>query len=301
MELREIETDGVLDVRDAERLGLGADDLGRLVRRGRLIRLCRGHYTTRTDATPEELHLLRTIALVRSYDGRVAASHHSGCLVHGLPLFASGLGRVRLTRTRDRQRRSGADHGVDPRLCAAVTVRRAGLTAGVLALPAAVCVVQTGCRNGAGAALVAADAALRLHRATPDAIAEAVALCAGHRGIRPVRAALEVADGRRESPGESLTALLFARHGVRARPQVVIEAFGVPYRVDFLLEDAPVIVEFDGAAKYATREDVVAEKLREDRLRELGYEVVRITWADLADPASVVRRIEAAVRRSRRH
>ena len=35
--------------------------------------------------------------------------------------------------------------------------------------------------------------------------------------------------------------------------------------------------------------DVRAEKVREDRLRELGYHVVRLTWADL-DDLQVVRR-----------
>jgi len=47
------------------------------------------------------------------------------------------------------------------------------------------------------------------------------------------------------------------------------------------------VVEFDGAVKYAGadgRAALVAEKLREDRLRALGYEVVRIVWSDLARP-----------------
>ncbi len=36
------------------------------------------------------------------------------------------------------------------------------------------------------------------------------------------------------------------------------------------------------------RAALVREKHREDDLRSLGYRVVRLTWADLADPARVM-------------
>ncbi|MGI8946590.1 MAG: hypothetical protein ACR2FV_01125 [Ornithinimicrobium sp.] len=38
--------------------------------------------------------------------------------------------------------------------------------------------------------------------------------------------------------------------------------------------------------------------LSEDRLRELGYEVVRLTWQDLADPGGVHAKIRAAFARA---
>ena len=40
-----------------------------------------------------------------------------------------------------------------------------------------------------------------------------------------------------------------------------------------------------------------AEKQREDLLRSLGYEVVRLTWADLARPKRVEALIRSAMRR----
>ena len=70
-------------------------------------------------------------------------------------------------------------------------------------------------------------------------------------------------------------------------------------RVDFLLGEK-VIVEFDGLMKYADaagREALAAEKQREDLLRSLGYEVVRLTWADLARPKRVEALIRSAMRR----
>lgn len=63
-------------------------------------------------------------------------------------------------------------------------------------------------------------------------------------------------------------------------------------RVDFLFRELNLIVEFDGALKYAGadgREALIAEKRREDALRRLGYRVVRLTWADLHDPERVLR------------
>lgn len=41
------------------------------------------------------------------------------------------------------------------------------------------------------------------------------------------------------------------------------------------------------------------EKRREDRLRELGFEVVRVTWTDLERPNIVLDRIRAAIARAR--
>jgi len=69
-------------------------------------------------------------------------------------------------------------------------------------------------------------------------------------------------------------------------------------RVDFLFRAAAVIVEFDGAVKYAGaegREALVREKRREDALRVMGYRVVRLVWADLADPARVARLLLAQI------
>ena len=65
--------------------------------------------------------------------------------------------------------------------------------------------------------------------------------------------------------------------------------------VDMEWHEWRVIGECDGASKYAGREDVVREKIREDRLRALGFVVVRWTWQDLmANPAAVAARVTKA-------
>lgn len=59
------------------------------------------------------------------------------------------------------------------------------------------------------------------------------------------------------------------------------------------------MVEFDGKVKYSDRDVLFAEKQREDRIRSLGYEVVRLTWSDLSRPERVRALLQAALARAR--
>jgi hypothetical protein len=83
----------------------------------------------------------------------------------------------------------------------------------------------------------------------------------------------------------------------------------VRFRVDFAWPEYGVFVEFDGKVKYGqpwnADEDVVdvvlREKRREDEIRELtGWLCVRVTWADLAQPAPLVARLQEAFARAAR-
>ena len=87
---------------------------------------------------------------------------------------------------------------------------------------------------------------------------------------------------------------------VRSQVKIADPRGSIVARVDLLIGER-VVVEVDGALKYADDPDghtLFREKVREDRLRELGYEVVRVTWADLADPAGLLSRVRAALRRA---
>ena len=113
---------------------------------------------------------------------------------------------------------------------------------------------------------------------------------------------IELADELSESPGETRTRLILTSAGLPVRSQVPIVQVGgaVLARVDFLV-GGRVIVEFDGAVKYQTGDGIVLfqEKQREDRLRELGFEVVRVIWSELDHPADVIGRVQAALARAR--
>lgn len=97
--------------------------------------------------------------------------------------------------------------------------------------------------------------------------------------------------------------------GLTSSPQFTVRDGDFVAMVDLLLDVAPVVVEFDGFVKYgrtvirpgesAPGDIAFAEKVREDRLRTLGYEVVRIIWSELDDLPALRRRIEAAIQRAR--
>lgn len=134
--------------------------------------------------------------------------------------------------------------------------------------------------------LAVGDAAVRRGYVTPDEVQVAVAQLRG-RGCRRVRTAAVLIDGRRESPLESWSAACFHAWGLpMPEPQAVIldrQGFFVA-RVDFLWEARGVIGEADGALKYADPQTIYDEKRREDRLRALGFRVIRWGWADLRRP-----------------
>lgn len=73
-------------------------------------------------------------------------------------------------------------------------------------------------------------------------------------------------------------------------------------RVDFLFRAQRTVVEFDGLIKYAGaegRQALIDEKRREDALRSLGHQVVRLTWRDLHHPELVERLLREAFTRTR--
>jgi very-short-patch-repair endonuclease len=113
-----------------------------------------------------------------------------------------------------------------------------------------------------------------------------------------VRAILGGADGRIESPGESVTGHIVRGMGLELEPQFEVSAEGRRFRADFRIKGARVLLEFDGRVKYAAGDGRVLfeEKNREDILRRAGWVVVRIVWADLQDPAALRRRIWDALR-----
>ncbi len=167
----------------------------------------------------------------------------------------------------------------------------------------ATAVVQHTLDNGLAPGLVAADAALHRGDMGMPELLEAAATVRGWPRSGRITSLLSFVDGRSESVGESRLRLDLALAGIPVVPQVVIrEANGAfVARVDLIVRGTKVVIEFDGLVKY--REDgadaLIAEKRREDRLRRLGYLVVRVTWADLAQPAKVLSWVRDALRTSR--
>jgi hypothetical protein len=134
---------------------------------------------------------------------------------------------------------------------------------------------------------------------------QAAARLASAAKRRRVLEVLALADEAAESVGESRSRALIHILGFPA--PVLQRSFydfeGFIARPDFFWPEYGVIGEFDGDAKYlddellgdrSTREAILAEKKREDRLRALGYTVVRWDWNAVTHPEVLRRKLEAA-------
>lgn len=148
--------------------------------------------------------------------------------------------------------------------------------------------------------VVVADSALRQGLATVPQLHDVVADCARWPGIAQAKRVVDFADPSSESVLESVSRVAMHQQGVPPpRTQAVIGSA----RVDFLWDDVRVVGEADGMAKYqpdgarSTLDVVRAEKRREERLVDAGYEVVRWGWEDAWNPPRLARRLRAAFAR----
>lgn len=287
--------------------GYTDSELRRRLRTGQWSRLSRDVYVEDTGPPAGEtswdrskrLHLLKTRAVINRLGPGAVVSHQSATVLYGLRTWGLDLSKVHVTKASGRTRsdkiaelhRSRFESG------------DIAVVDGLHVVTPARAVVETACASSYEVGVVLGDAALREGVISPDLL---VATADRHRtwaGSPAARAAAQFADGLSDSVGESRLRVLMANHGL-PKPELQVEirdAFGrLIARVDSLLNGAR-IVEFDGAMKYGDAKDLVAEKWREDRLRALGFEVVRVGWLDLDHPYTTATRIgEAVVRAHRR-
>jgi very-short-patch-repair endonuclease len=150
---------------------------------------------------------------------------------------------------------------------------------------------------------VIADAALRADLVSLDVLREAAAKTCNAHGSSRARALATTCSELAESPGESLLRLRLRRMGLPAAEQVTLEDVDGQPRVDFVI-DGSLVIEFDGESKYTLGGDVAKahwlEKQRQDRIAEAGYEVLRVTWAQLWDEPRLRARVTQALRRAER-
>lgn len=126
-------------------------------------------------------------------------------------------------------------------------------------------------------------------------IAETLERMAGARNIQAARAAFAACNDLSESPYETVCRLMLLEQDITVEVQKKIG----DYRVDLLWGN--LIIEIDGRMKYADVPHDVLDKqmVRENWLKEQGYEVIRIYPSQLlADEAAVLSRILAAKERA---
>ncbi len=290
--------------------GLNGDDLARLCRRGDLVRLRRGAYAL-PKAEPvgswdeAERHRLLIAATAPQLESDAVISHASAAVLHGLPTWPETLDRVHISRSRNYGGRTRTVVAVH---CAPYVPSEVVEIDGVRVTVLARTVVDLARSRPFDEAAAAGDRALALGLA-PAALSSVLLRMERWPNVRQARRVVAFLDAASESAGESVSRARIADEGLPA-PQLqrqITDARGrAVARVDFCWEDQRTIGEFDGKIKYGrllkpgqTSQDVIfAEKVREDELRDNGWQVVRWLWSDLYRPGVLRDRLLRAFKRA---
>ncbi len=233
-------------------------------------------------------------------------SHGSAAVLHGLPVQAHWLSRVRVTRPAGGHgRRRGAVHLTTATLAEGEIVELDGMRVTSLARTVTDLAREAPFDWG----VICCDAALAAGLARDDLMA---AVAAGKRraGNARARTCADFADPRSESPAESLSRVQFDRMGIPV-PELQFEirnggAFVA--RSDFAWPEFGVVGECDGKAKYGAllsgtdtpADAIMREKRREEQIRQAGWWVVRWGWAEARDGYRLARLVRGALDQGRR-
>jgi predicted transcriptional regulator of viral defense system len=281
--MRALPTAAVFTTVEALEAGWTRSALKNAVLQGRLIRLRRGTYTAMPDPGRAEA----AIATARLIP-RAVVSHRSAVLLHGLPLLGSQPPVPEITVPP----RSGGK-------LAAVHLHRAQLRpgdvcaiAGADVTSVARSVVDLARHRPTAVAVAAIDAALYRRVVTDEQIADVLDFCRAWPRIRAARRAVNLSDGRAESPLESASRLVLTWLRLpAAEPQkYIFDRHGkFVGRADFYWDEFGVVGEADGRGKYDDRLVLTKEKDRQEAFEDLGLVVVRWGWLHVTSARYVLR------------
>jgi hypothetical protein len=278
-------------------------------RRGRLTRVRPGAYTAAPDEALDAADRHRQLieATIPQLSAEATLSYTSAAVLHGLPVWADDLRTVHLTRPRTGgggKRRSWVTMHAQPLDPADVTI-----VDGIAVTSLERTIFDLARTLSYERSVAAGDRALALGMAM-DVLAEMLDRGRRWQGINQARRTAAFIDGRAESAGESVSRVRCAQFGLPApQPQLAVllpnqtTVYG-----DLGWPEFMTIGEFDGRVKYekllrpgeSPTDVVLREKRREDRLRALGWQIVRWVWEDLRQFSSVQRALLAAFDRGRR-
>lgn len=283
--------------------GLTSRAIEHQIQAGELIRLRRGCYACGSwwiglghSARRRQLIFAHAQGTLTTSTGGSVYSHVSAARLHGLHLWAVDE-RIHLTQESCPSRIShGRDVVAHTRpLAPGDVMSKAGLRCTSLERTVLDCCLIFNNRQS----LILMDHACRLG-VDISILRDRCSALAGRSGVVSLRRALELADARSESAGESLTRELLFR--LKIEPPVLQHVVRTPvgeHRLDFAWPARRVALEFDGKTKYfdysPTGEVLFAERRREKALMEQGWTFIRIEWKDLFNEAAFKRRVLRAL------
>lgn len=274
-----------------------------LVKSGQLVRIRHGAYVESEiwqELDAANRHRLHVRAVLKRAHPATVVTHVSAAVERGAPVWGIPLDVVHVTRTDQKagRREAGVVHH-----CGVLPEDEVEVVNGVPLSRPARCAVEVTTQAAVEQALVTVNGMLHAQLMTHEELAVAVESFKHWPDTLATRIVLQLADSRVQSPGESRTLYLcWAQHLPRPEPQVpILDEYGrVIAYVDFAWMHYGVFMEFDGKAKYqrfrrkgeTLEEFLIREKQREERICQLtGWVCIRISWADLENPARTARRI----------
>jgi hypothetical protein len=249
-ELRHLHDDQVFSRNEALEHGYRDEDLRLLLRAGLLVRIRHGAYTFKdvwVAADEPERHRLRAHAVLRSHSSRIALSHTSAAIEHGLRLFKPDLRRIHVTclgqpiarTTRDIVYHQGSCTDDDLTLVGnqlVVGPVRAGLEAASIT-------------HGAGGQVIL-DSVVSLKLGTLDEICAGFQRFTGWPNSRKLQITVRLVREGANSAGESLSRrLMWTQHLPEPRLQFEVrDEWGNLIGItDFAWPEYGLLGEFDGA------------------------------------------------------
>ena len=302
------EAQGYFTRPDALTSGHDDNSIRRALKSRLWVRIRHGVYTfddlhTVTDEVSWHRNAAR--ALARKLGNRVALSHASAAIEHGLLVHGLDLSLLHVTRLDGAAGRTDAGVVHHEGFCTDDDIMEID---GLLVVKPVRAALETASLGSSESAVVVLDSAL--HNGVDRAELESTYDVLSHwPHMRRLQVPVRLADGRAESVGESLTRRLCWVQGIPV-PELQFEVRDAGGALigttDFAWPGDRLLGEFDGKVKYGrllrpgeTPADAVfREKVREDRLREaLQWGMVRLVWADLHQPATTAAQIQRLLRR----
>ncbi len=281
-------THGITLASELTRLDVDAAAYRRAAAKGAMVRVHRGAYVDASEWQAMDRHeryRRRVLAAILASRGCPPASHQSAAALLGIPIIGQWPSLVHVlcsrasgTRTENGFRRHASDFDLEIVRLDGIPV--VGVTDTLVDLAAS---------STFASAVAGVDHCLRNGLTDADRLRAAAARYP--RCSRRVNRVLDFATPLSGSPGESLSRVAIHELGFPA-PELQVafaDSRGHVADVDFWWRDYNRVGEFDGLVKYtrdqfkkgrSIDEVVIAEKVREDRLRALGPAVSRWLWND---------------------
>lgn len=285
--------------------GYSDRQLAQALRAKQLARVRHGAYVSHQiwqQADHVERYKLRCRAVLLTHGDRVALSHTSAAVAHGLRLFEPDLSQVhavRLDKGGGRQLNDVRYHE------GAGEVDELVVVDGMRVMDPVRSALGTASLLSVEAGIVVLDSLFDLGLGTPQELAAAYERRARWPYSQRLQMSVRLARVGSQSVGESrFRYLCFCHH--LPEPRLQWHVYDVDGRLvgitDFAWPEHRVLGEFDGKQKYhqllkpgqTPADAVFAEKKREDRLREAtDFKMIRFVWADLYSPDKTAARLRS--------